>query len=128
MKFQNPFKNGQTRLMLLLICNTALFVAVYFTLPQLLHFRFLPLIYLIIGAGLALWFVIYNKGFIHRNVKPEDLPETLSPEEKEQWRAEGELRFRRSRWALTIIIPILITFLFDMLYLFFGQTVAGWFR
>lgn len=128
MKFQNPLRNGQTRLMLLLILNTGLFAAVYFVLPTLLHFRYLPQIYLAAGVALALWFVVYNKGFTHRNVRPEDLPDTLTPEQKEAWIEEGKTRFARSRWALLIIIPILLTFLFDMLYLFVGQTVLGWFR
>lgn len=127
MMFQNPFKNGQTRLMLLLLFNTALLIAVYFTLPSLLHFRYLPVIYLAVGCALMLWFVFYNRGFALRNAKPEDLPDTLSQAEKEEKIAEAKKRFRRSRLALTVVIPILLTFLVDMLYLFIGKTVAGWF-
>ena len=125
--FQNPFKNGQTRLMLLLIFNTALFVAIYFTVPVLTRFVYLPVIYLAVGGGLMLWFVFYNRGFSLRNAKPEDLPDTLSRAEKEEKIAEAKARFQRSRWALTIVIPILLTFFFDMIYLVFGDTVAGWF-
>ena len=125
--FQNPFKNGQTRLMLLLIFNTALFVSVYFTLPVLTRFAYLPVIYLAVGCGLMLWFVFYNRGFSLRNAKPEDLPDSLSRAEKEEKIAKAKERFRRSRWALTIVIPILLTFFFDMLYLVFGDMVAGWF-
>ena len=62
-----------------------------------------------------------------RNARPEDLPDTMTCEEKETRIANAKVRLRRSRWALTIIIPILLTFLVDMLYLFFGQTVAGLF-
>ena len=127
MMFQNPFKNGQTRLMLLLVFNTALFIAVYFTLPTLLHFQYLPVIYLAVGGVLMLWFVLYNRGFALRNANPADLPDTMTREEKETRIREAKERFRRSRWVLTIVLPILLTFLFDMLYLFIGQTVVGWF-
>lgn len=125
--FQNPFKKEQTRLILLLLFNTALLIAVYFTLPSRLHFRYLPAIYLAVGGALMLWFVLYNRGFAMRNARPEDLPDTMTCEEKETRIANAKVRLRRSRWALTIIIPILLTFLVDMLYLFFGQTVAGLF-
>ncbi len=111
----------------MLIFNTAVFATLYFTLPVLLYFRYLPVIYLAVAVGLSLWYVLYNKGFSHR-VKPENLPDSMTDGEKRAWIEEGETRFRKSRWALLIIIPILLTFLFDMLYLFFGQTVAGWFR
>lgn len=127
-RFQNPFRKGQTGLMILLIVNTAVLAALYFTLPAILHFAYLPAIYLAVGGIFALWFVIYNKGFTHRRVKPENLPEGLTKEEAEAWNAEGERLFRRSRWMLTIIIPILLVFFADLLYLFFGQMIVGWFR
>ena len=128
MQFQNPFRKGQTGLALLLVLNTALFAALYFVLPALLYFPYLPYIYLGIGGAVTIWFVIYNKGFTHRRVKPENLPQGLSKEEKEAWNEEGERLFRRSRWALTLIVPILLIFLADLIYLFFGQIVLGWFQ
>ena len=127
-RFQNPFRKGQTGLMLLLIFNTAWLAALYFVLPAVLYFAYLPFIYLAVGGALTIWFVIYNKGFTHRRKKPEDLPPGMTKEEIEAWNAEGERLFRRSRWALTVIIPILLVFLTDLLYLFFGQFVSGWFQ
>ena len=127
-RFQNPFRKGQTGLMLLLIFNTAWLAALYFILPVLLYFIYLPVIYLAVGGVLTIWFVIYNKGFTHRHKKPEDLPSGMTSEEIEAWNAEGERLFRRSRWALTVIIPILLVFFADLLYLFFGQIVSGWFQ
>lgn len=124
---RNPLKNGQTCLLILLIFNTVLFAAVYFALPVLLRFAYLPAVYLAVGGGFLLAFVLYNRGFSLRNAKPEDLPESLPLEEREAKIEEAKRRFRGSRWMLTIVIPILLTFLFDALYLFVGQTVAGWF-
>lgn len=114
--------------MLLLIFNTVWLAVLYFVLPPVLQFAYLPLVYLAVGSALTLWFVIYNKGFTHRRIKPENLPLGLSKEEKEAWNEEGERLFRRSRWALTVIVPILLIFLADLIYLFFGQIVLGWFQ
>ena len=127
-RFQNPFRKGQTGLMLLLIFNTGWLAALYFVLPAVLQFAYLPAVYLAVGGALGLWFVIYNKGFTRRRIKPENLPIGMTEAERAAWNEEGERLFRRSRWALTIIIPILLVFFADLLYLFFGQTVAGWFQ
>ena len=128
MQFQNPFRKGQTGLALLLVFNTALLAALYFVLPAVLYFPYLPYIYLGIGGAVTIWFVIYNKGFTHRRKKPENLPMGMTKEEIDAWNAEGERLFHNSRWALTVIIPILLVFLADMIYLFIGQMVLGWFQ
>ena len=127
-RFQNPFRKGQTGLALLLIFNTAWLATLYFVLPAVLYFPYLPFIYLAIGGALTVWFVIYNKGFTHRRKTPENLPIEMKKDEIEAWNAAGERLFRRSRWALTFIIPILLVFFADLIYLFFGQIVAGWFQ
>lgn len=125
---QKSFGKANIWLLLLLIFNTAWLGAVYFVLPAVLRFSYFPVVYLIVGGVLALVFVIYNKGFTHRRVKPENLPGNLSAEEKEAWNAEGERLLRRSRWLLTVLVPIVLILFADVLYLFVGQTVAGWFQ
>lgn len=113
-------------LLIALICNTVLLAVLYFALPQF-GFPYMHYVYLALGGGLALWYVIYNKGF-SRRVPPEQLPSDLSPVEKQALLEDGERRFRRSRWALTILIPILFVFLCDMIYLFIFPAMEEWFR
>ena len=127
-RFQNPFRKGQIWFFLLLVFNTAWLAAVYFVLPDVLHVGFLPYVYLAVGGALTLWFVIYNKGFTHRRIKPENMPQGLTGEEQEAWNAEGERLFRNSRWALTLILPILLIFLADSVLLFLLPSFAGWFQ
>lgn len=112
---------------ILLVVNTVLFAAVYFVVPPLTHFAYLPQIYAAVGGTLAIWYAVYNRGFTRLSVRPEQLPPTMTEGEKEAWLAEGK-RFRdRSRWALTVIIPILVTFFCDFLYLFVGQRLLEMF-
>ena len=105
------------RHMILLIANTIFFILIYYLVP-LLGFRYMPLVYLVGGAALAFWFVIYNRGFRTRGKTPDMLPEELPLAEREEMIADGERRFKKSRWALTILLPIIFTFLFDIIYLF----------
>lgn len=104
-------------LALLLLLNTAVIVALYFLLAHL-GVWFITPIYLCIGAILGLVFIIYNRGFAAKNAKPEELPNTMTREDKLAYIQEGKDRLNRSRWMLTLILPIMAAIIFDTLYLY----------
>ena len=78
----------------------------------------MPHIYLAAGGALALWYIIYNRGFNTKGKTPDMLSDTLSQEERVELIRAGEERFEKSRWALLILLPILFVFLIDTIYLF----------
>ena len=100
------------RRMVLLLTNLVCFGALYVVIPKL-GFYHLPIVYLIGGGALAIWFVIYNRGFNTRGKTPDMLPDSLSLSEREELIAEGNRRFARSRWALLVLIPLLVIILLD---------------
>jgi len=106
----------QKQLVLVLAANLLLFGTLYYLAPSL-GFYHLPFIYLGVGAVLALWYVIYNKGFRTLHKTADMLPEELSLEEREFLIADGKRRMESSRWALLIILPLLAVFLVDYVYL-----------
>ena len=75
-------------------------------------------IYLAAGVGLGLYYVIYNRGFVGKNATPDVLPDTMSPAEKQAFLDDSKARLQKSRWVLTLLIPIILTFAADMIYLF----------
>ncbi len=109
-------KSGIRRL-LILIANTLGFATLYYVLPEF-GFFYMPHVYLACGGGLALWYVIYNRGFQTRGKTVDMLPDHLSREERERMIAEGIQRFNKTRWVLLILLPILLVFLLDTVYLF----------
>ena len=118
---KRPPTPGARRLAVLLAVNVVLALLLYYLVPVLLpagSFPYMSVLYLAAGAALAIWYVVYNRGFRTRGKSPADLPDNLPLTEREQMIADGERRMRQSRWALTILIPIIVTFLFDMIYLF----------
>ena len=66
----------------------------------------------------AFSYVIYNRGFSRKNVTVEMLPDTMSTEEKEEFVEDGKRRLKKSKWCLTILIPLIFTFLMEMFYSF----------
>lgn len=106
------------RVLIFLLINSVIMIFLYFWLPTQWHFEYLPAIYLVVGVIFALYYVIYNRGFVFKNATPEMLPSHLSMIEKQRLIEDAKLREKKSRWTLTLVVPILLTFLADMVYLF----------
>ena len=71
---------------------------------------------LLLGFGLA--YLIYNRFFYKKDLTPEQLPNTMTYEEKLAFIEDGVLRMQKSKWMLLIIFPLLFTFLLDAMDLF----------
>ncbi|MBR3893969.1 MAG: hypothetical protein IKJ35_02365 [Clostridia bacterium] len=106
------------RVLIFLLINSVIMIFLYFWLPTQWHFEYLPAIYLVVGVIFALYYVIYNRGFVFKNATPEMPPSHLSMIEKQRLIEDAKLREKKSRWTLTLVVPILLTFLADMVYLF----------
>ena len=112
-------------LLLLLIGNSILFSVAYFALAP-----YFPvyIVYLALGVVMTLIYVIYNRGFIGKNLKLEQLPDTMLQEEKQKFIDDCTARAHRSRWMITVIFPIVLAFALDMMYLFLLPMVEGMFQ
>ena len=144
MRFQMPFRSGNRsadttpgnaterktpspdakRNLILLIVNSVVFTAIYFACNQNGFWPIFP-IYAVLLTGLALGFVIYNRGFSRRGLSEEMLPSDWSEEKRREFIEDGERRLARSRWMLTLILPLVLAFLLDFLYLWIVD-LTGW--
>ena len=112
-----------------LALNTVLFFGLYRVLltigelTQETFYAFLSMIlYMTLLLGFSLAYLIYNRLFLQSGITVEELPDTMRIEEKEAYIAEGKRRKEKSKWMLTIIIPLLFTFLMDAVDLFIIDT------
>ena len=106
------------KLLAYLLLNSVILITLYFLIPTLFPFYYMPHIYLLLGATLALYYVIYNRGFVAKNASPEELPSHMTPIQKQAYIEEGKRRFKQSKWVLTLLIPIILTFFADVIYLY----------
>ena len=104
------------RLAKYLALNTVMMVVLYF-LVQRIGF---PIHYVYVGLGviLGLFYVIYNRGFAGKDATPDMLPDTMSYEEKLEFIEQSKQRMRKTQWVLTLLLPIIVALMLDMLYLF----------
>ena len=116
-------KNEKKQLMLLLLINSVVLISIYFVAAYL-GFP-IYILYLVAGVGLGIGFIVYNRGFAGKDATPEMLPDTMTHAEKLAFLEDCRARLQKSRWMLTLILPILLAFANDMLYLFVSPQMEG---
>ena len=74
--------------------------------------------YMVAFGGLLAAYIIYNRAFSRKNITPDMLPDHWSADEKQNFIRDGEERMKKSQWMLMIIVPLLVTFAAEAMYLF----------
>ena len=102
-----------------LVLNTVVFFGLYSYLVEQPKLMMPTLwVYFILTAGLCFSYVIYNRGFSRMKLTPDMLPDSMSMDEKKAFIEDGQVRIERSKWMLTIIFPLLMTFILDILNMY----------
>ena len=115
---KKPISSDTAKLLVYLLLNSAALLFLYFFISEKLRFPYISYIYLAAGAVFGLYYVIYNRGFVAKDATIDMLPDTMTPLEKQKFLDDGKERLHKSRWVLTILVPIILTFMADMIYLF----------
>lgn len=112
----------KTKLLITVALNSVLLTVIYFGASYGINLGlislFLPVIYWIALAGFLFPYIIYNRAFTRRNLTPDMLPLDWTREQKEEYIADGKNRLQKSKWMLTVIIPLLIPVALDAMYNF----------
>lgn len=116
------------KLALIVVINTIIIFGFYRLMLNFYYFEIVMGVYLALTAIFVFAYVIYNRGFTRRNLTPDMLPEEWSAEQKTAYIADGAERMRKSKWMLTVIFPLVLTFMFDCIELFWGDLFARLFK
>lgn len=59
-------------------------------------------------------YIIYNRAFTRNNLTPDMISDNImTPGQKEEYIADGKRRLKKSRWMLSVIIPLLVPMAID---------------
>ncbi len=94
---------------------TVLLSVLYFSLQAV--FPYMHYLYLGVGVIVGFWYLIYNHGFVTKNATPDMFSSEIPLQERIEMIEDGKRRMKRSRPALLIIFPIIVTLACDVLYL-----------
>lgn len=99
----------------LLVTNTIILFAVYRLLVARGYFVHVFTVYGIALLGLLIGYLVYNRGLIPANVTREQLPDDWDAAKKDAFLADAARRIERSKWMLTLIFPLCITFAYEII-------------
>ena len=111
-------KQKNKKYMLLLVANTILLVSLYMYLVRTPYMMIALWGYLVLTIGFLSAYIIYNRGFSRKGVTRDMLPDTMTNAEKDEFIADGVRRMERSKWMLTVIFPLVMTFCVDLFVLY----------
>ena len=115
------------RLVLLVLLNTVVFFGIYayFVMRRNVNWLFWVYFGLLLVTGVA--YVLYNRAFADASATMFNLPADWSEERKRAFLDARDTRKRKSKWLLLFIFPLAISLMFDIVYLFFGDSLVSLF-
>lgn len=126
--FSQIWQNKNARRIFLVALNTVLFYMVYRTLLYYAEMTdetvWSALVMALYGAlllGFVLAYLIYNRFLYRRGVTAEQLPDTMTDEEKQAFIEDGKARLEKSKWMMVVILPLVLVFLLDAVQLFIWE-------
>ena len=77
-----------------------------------------PVMFWISFAGFLAAYLIYNRAFTRKDITIDMLPHDWSQEKKEEYISDGKRRMEKSKWMISIIIPLLVPIAIEFLLSF----------
>lgn len=130
---KRPLSGETLRRAYLLIACTLIFLFIYFgsmsvnvtVIPAgvltdypILLGQIVYLVYWLAFAVVLIAYIAYNRAFNRKGVTVDMLPDSWSEEQKIEFIEDGKRRLEKSKWMLSLIIPLLVTIAVDAIYLF----------
>lgn len=114
-QLKRQLKAVNWRLFFILLLNTIILFVVYRVLVNRGYFVQVFTVYGIALLGLLCGYIIYNRGLIPKSLTREQLPADWDEAKKDAFLADTAHRIKRSKWMLTLIFPLCITFAYEIL-------------
>ena len=74
--------------------------------------------YFTVFTVLLVAYLAYNRAFVNKDVTVDMLPDEWSEEKKQSFVEGNRIRAEKSRWMMMVIIPFVVVFMCEALYLF----------
>ena len=113
------------RLVLLVLLSTVILFGFYAYFVMRRNINWIFWVYLVALLASAFAYILYNRAFADASVTYYSLPADWSDKQKNDFLAARDERKRKSKWLLILIFPLSLTLMFDIIYLFFGDTLLS---
>ena len=128
-KSAKPISPSAKKRLLVVLMLSFLLLFIYYGCVGLGYAKPIMIIYFVAFAAIIVTYLAYNRGFVNKDVTADMLPDDWSAEKKQAFVAAEKARAEKSRWMLTVIIPFLVVFMCEALYLFVWDSyLANYFK
>ena len=124
---RDAVKKFNYKLALRLSALIILAVAVFRLLKLYDLYLFAIIFYTAVMLGVTVYYIVYNRGVLSGSITPEMLPAEWSDEQKNAMIEDMSARRRKSRWVQLVLIPLIFTYAFELLELYFFPLVRSLF-
>lgn len=124
---RDAVKKFNYKLALRLSALIILAVAVFRLLKLYDLYLFAIILYTAVMLGVTVYYIVYNRGVLSGSITPEMLPAEWSDEQKNAMIEDMSARRRKSRWVQLVLIPLIFTYAFELLELYFFPLVRSLF-
>ena len=84
-----------------------------------------PVMFWIAFAGFLAAYLIYNRAFTRKDITTDMLPDNWSHEKKEEYIFDGKRRMEKSKWMVSVLIPLLVPIAIDFLLSFTAPLIQN---
>ena len=112
----------KTKYAIILIVNFIVMFALYLIFVRM-SATVTFIVYSAVFAGFSFAYVIYNRGFSRNKVTLDMLPDEWPPEKKTNFIEDAKRRIEKSKWMLTVIVPLIGIYAYELLDIFVVPTV-----
>ena len=109
---------ANARRLIATVVVTLVVLLIYRLMMNTPYFYAVFIAYLVLAAAAVLGYVIYNRGFSRKGLTVDMLPPEWDEQKKREYIEDGEIRLKRSRNLLIIVIAFGFTFAIDVIELF----------
>ena len=113
-------ENLNWKLLLILVLNTIILCGLYYYIVNYLpnYSGAIMIVYALSLSAMIIAYFVYNKGILQKHITEDMFPSEWSFEEKNEYILQIKQRAKKSKWMLTVIFPLIITFAIDIINLF----------
>ena len=106
-----------------------LLLFIYYGCISLGYAKQVMIVYFVAFAAIIVTYLAYNRGFVNKDVTADMLPADWSDEKKQAFVEGNRVRAERSRWMVILIIPFVVVFMCEAMYLFvWDGLLSGMFK
>lgn len=114
-QLKRQLKAVNWRLFFVLVLNTIILFVLYRVLVNRGYFVQVFTVYGVALLALLCGYLIYNRGLVPQNLTRDQLPADWDEAKKDEFLADANRRIRRSKWMLTLIFPLCLTFAYEII-------------